>query len=147
MPPPPARLALAVALVLAAASLTACSKAEQAPPAGAATSTTLGERLSSPAKVVIVTPRNGQTVPKGDVRLKVELDKAKIVNVTTTKVRPDQGHVHVLVDGKLAAMNYKLDGTLPAMTPGQHVLRVEFVAADHLPFDPRVLAQSAFLVR
>lgn len=147
MPPRPARLALAMALVLAAASLAACSKVEQAPPAAGATSTTLGERVSSPAKVAIVTPRNGQTVPKGDVRLKVELDKAKIVNVTTTKVRPDQGHVHVLVDGKLAAMNYALDGTLPAMTPGQHVVRVEFVAADHLPFDPRVFTQSAFLVR
>jgi hypothetical protein len=146
MPPRPPRLALAMALVLAAASLAACSKVEQAPPAAAATSTTLGERVSSPAKVAIVTPRNGQTVPKGDVRLKVELDKAKIVNVTTTKVRPDQGHVHVLVDGKLAAMNYALDGTLPAMTPGQHVVRVEFVAADHLPFDPRVFTQSAFLV-
>jgi hypothetical protein len=66
--------------------------------------------------------------------------------VTTTKVRPDQGHVHVLVDGQLAAMNYTLDGKLPALTPGQHVIRVEFVAADHLPFDPRVFAQSAFLV-
>jgi len=138
-------LALPVALVLAAACLAACSNAEPTPPA--ATSTTLGERLSSPAKLAIVTPRNGQTVAKGEVRLKVELDKATIVNVTTTNVRPDQGHVHVLVDGQLAAMNYKLDGTLPALSPGQHVVRVEFVAADHLPFDPRVFTQAAFLVK
>lgn len=145
MPSRRTRLVLPVAFVLAA-SLAACSNAEQAPPAAPATSTTLGERLSSPAKLAIVTPRNGQTVPKGDVRLKVDLDKATIVNVTTTNVRPDQGHVHVLVDGQLAAMNYALDGKLPALAPGQHVIRVEFVAADHLPFDPRVFTQSAFLV-
>jgi hypothetical protein len=28
--------------------------------------------------------------------------------------------------------------------PGQHVVQVEFVAADHAPFEPRVLAQAAF---
>ena len=31
-------------------------------------------------------------------------------------------------------------------SPGQHVVQVEFVAADHAPFDPRVMTQSAFQV-
>jgi hypothetical protein len=31
-----------------------------------------------------------------------------------------------------------------AARPGQHVVQVEFVAADHAPFEPRVLAQAAF---
>jgi Family of unknown function (DUF6130) len=139
--------ALSAVLVLAAAGLAGCSKAKPAAPAAAPTSVTLGERPSSPAKLVILSPRNGQTVPAGTLRLELELDKAKIVNVTSTRVRPDQGHVHVLVDGQLVAMNYSLDGPLPALAKGQHVIRVEFVGADHLPFDPRVSTQTAFLVK
>jgi hypothetical protein len=43
-------------------------------------------------------------------------------------------------------MNYGLSQRLPQLTPGQHVLQVEFVAADHAPFEPRVLTQAAFQV-
>ena len=50
------------------------------------------------------------------------------------------------VDGKLVAMNYGLRQRLPALPPGQHVVQVEFVAADHAPFEPRVLTQAAFQV-
>jgi len=41
-------------------------------------------------------------------------------------------------------MNYGLREQLPELTPGQHVVQVEFVAADHAPFEPRVLTQAAF---
>jgi hypothetical protein len=44
-------------------------------------------------------------------------------------------------------MNYGLNERLPRLTPGQHLVQVEFVAADHAPFDPRVLAQAAFTVQ
>jgi hypothetical protein len=37
-------------------------------------------------------------------------------------------------------MNYQAHQTIPNVVPGHHVLTVEFVAADHLPFDPRVVA-------
>jgi hypothetical protein len=43
-------------------------------------------------------------------------------------------------------MNYGLRHRLPKLPPGQHVVQVEFVAADHAPFDPRVLTQTAFQV-
>jgi len=43
-------------------------------------------------------------------------------------------------------MDYGLDERLPRLAPGQHLLQVEFVAADHAPFDPRVLTQAAFRV-
>jgi hypothetical protein len=36
--------------------------------------------------------------------------------------------------------------TMPRLPPGQHVVQVEFAAADHVPFDPRVLTRSAFRV-
>jgi hypothetical protein len=33
---------------------------------------------------------------------------------------------------------------LRSIPPGRHTLRAEFVAADHLPFDPPVIAQVTF---
>ena len=78
--------------------------------------------------------------------LVLNLDGAKVVNQTTTHVQGDEGHIHLYLDGKLVAMNYGLRQRLPQLPPGQHVVQVEFVAADHAPFDPRILTQSAFQV-
>jgi hypothetical protein len=61
-------------------------------------------------------------------------------------VQGGEGHLHLHVDGKLVTMNYGLRERLPRLSPGQHVVQVEFVAADHVPFEPRVLTQAAFQV-
>jgi hypothetical protein len=137
-------VALTGALVLAAA-LAGCSGDKSA--GATPTSDTLGPRPSSPAQVTIVSPRNGATVAASGAALDVRLAKAKIVNLTTRNIKPTEGHIHVLVDDRLVSMNYKLSGELPKLGPGTHVVRVEFVAADHLPFDPRVFAQAAFVVK
>ena len=140
---PLAALALAVAVLL----LAACSGSGGSAGAPATPSTTaLGPRPASTAKLTILTPHNGQTVHSLTPQVHLGLAGAKIVAQTSTHIRPDQGHVHLLVDGKLVAMNYGLDERLPKLTPGQHLVQVEFVAADHAPFDPRVLAQAAFIV-
>ena len=89
----------------------------------------------------------GATEPASGTPLQVRLGKAKIVSQTTRNIKPDEGHVHVLLDDRLVTMNYQLKGKLPKMEAGTHVVKVEFVAADHLPFDPRVLAQAAFVVK
>jgi hypothetical protein len=139
---PPGRVLVAVAL--AAVGLAACSGGGDG---GAPTATTATvQRPSSPAKLSIVSPRNGQTVNGPRPALRLDLRGAKIVSQTTTRIRGDQGHVHLYVDGKLVTMNYGLRERLPQLTPGQHVVQVEFVAADHAPFDPRVLTQAAFEV-
>jgi hypothetical protein len=147
------RLAAAAAGLVLVAAVAACSGGGAAGQAGsggqasAPASTTAAERPSSPAKLTIETPHNGQVVKGGSVQLRLGLRNAKIVAATTTNIRPDQGHVHVMLDGRLISMNYQLSQALPKLTPGTHVLQVEFVAADHLPFDPRVLTQAAFEVR
>jgi hypothetical protein len=147
------RLAAAAASLVLVAVLAGCSGGGSGGQAGsggqtsAPASTAMAERPRSPAKLTIETPRNGQVVKGGSVTLRLRLQNAKIVAATTTNIRPDQGHVHVMLDGRLISMNYQLSETLPKLTPGTHVLRVEFVASDHLPFDPRVLAQTAFEVQ
>lgn len=142
---------LAAALALAALVLAGCSSGgSPSDGSGQPSDTTAGantaDRPSSTGKLTIDAPRNGQTVKGTNLTLKLDLQGAKVVAATTTKIQPDQGHVHVMLDGKLISMNYSLSEKLPKMTVGTHLLQVEFVASDHLPFDPRVLTQAAFQV-
>ena len=48
-------------------------------------------------------PRNGQTISRRTPEVRLSLAGAKIVSHTTTRIRPDQAHIHLLVDGKLVA--------------------------------------------
>jgi hypothetical protein len=138
----------ALAVVVAALAVTACSGGDDT--GGSATGTTtapaVADRPSSPAKLTIQEPRQGQTVKQNRPELVLDLDGGKIVNQTTTRIQGDEGHIHLHVDGKLVDMNYGLRQRLPQLPPGEHVVQVEFVAADHAPFDPRVLTQAAFQV-
>ncbi|HZD74412.1 MAG TPA: hypothetical protein VE776_11105 [Actinomycetota bacterium] len=145
---------LTAALALAALGLAGCSGGgssgsggQGGSPPPSATTAANADRPSSTAKLSILAPRNGQVVDSGaNLTLKLGLTGAKIVQATTTKIQPDQGHVHVMLDGKLISMNYQLSEKLPKLGPGAHQIQAEFVAADHLPFDPRVLTQAAFQV-
>ncbi|HVA84842.1 MAG TPA: hypothetical protein VNF73_00845 [Candidatus Saccharimonadales bacterium] len=96
-----------------------------------------GSRLSSPAIVSIVQPTPNQVITGSTVHVVVSLQNATIVPVTTTAVRPDQGHVHLYVDNVLVSMNYGLTQDI-TVKPGTWLLKAEFVASDHAPFNPRV---------
>jgi hypothetical protein len=140
-----ARSAAVLAAATLALTVAGCSGGDGGPETPTTTAAPAAARPSSPARLTIVSPRNGQTVGEG-AELRLGLDGGRIVNQTTTRVQGDEGHLHLHVDGKLVDMNYGLRQRLPQLAPGEHVVRVEFVAADHAPFDPRVLTQAAFQV-
>jgi hypothetical protein len=129
------------AVVAVAVLLAACSASQSATPSPAASG--LGPRPSSPATVQIVQPAPGATVTGTSVHVVLKLTGAEIVSATTTAIRPDQGHVHLYVDNVLVSMNYGLEQDL-AVHPGTYVLKAEFVAADHAPFNPRVWSSEVF---
>ena len=108
--------------------------------------TSSGPRPSSPAQITILSPTNGQVVHGTTVQLKVLLKNAKVVPATTTHIVPTQGHLHVILDNQLISMNFSTHQLIPNLTPGQHLLKVEFVASDHLPWNPRIIAGVAFEV-
>ena len=105
------------------------------------------DRPASTAKLAIISPTNGQVVTGTTVQMKVSLKDAKIVAAATTDVVPDEGHLHVLLDDQLISMTGGTTQLLANLTPGQHLLKVEFVASDHAPFDPRVITAVAFEVQ
>ena len=100
-----------------------------------------GPRPSSGAVVAIVEPKNGATVTGSTLRVVLSLQNAVIVKQTSTDIRPDQGHVHLYVNNVLVSMNYGLVQDL-AVHKGTYVLKAEFVASDHAPFNPRVYSPA-----
>lgn len=112
-----------------------------------ATQTTSSARPASTADLSIVSPTNGEVIHGTTAELKVSLKDATIVPATTTNVVPDEGHLHVILDDQLVSMTGDTTQVIPGLTPGQHLLKVEFVASDHVPFDPRVIAAVAFEVK
>ena len=129
-------------LTAALALLAACSNAAPSSP-----SPSQSHRSSSPARIKITSPRNGEVIHGSSVPLRISLEGARIVKPTTTNIDPRKGHVHVYLDGKIVSMNFALDARVNKVTPGTHLLKVEFVASDHLPFDPRILDATSFEVK
>jgi uncharacterized lipoprotein YmbA len=130
---PSASLLLSLAL-----ALTACASPEASTATPSAASSP-SARPSSSAIVTITSPKNGEAVTGTKVKVTVSLENARIVSATTTNIRPDQGHLHLYVNNVLTSMNYQLDQEL-TVHAGTYAVKVEFVAADHAPFNPRVIS-------
>jgi len=103
-------------------------------------------RPTTSARLQIVSPApNAVTGP--DVTIQLELTGGEIVQTSTGPLRPDQGHIHVSVDGKLISMAYGTTQDLHGLTPGPHTMSAEYVATDHAPFANRVVAAVLFQVQ
>ena len=140
----------ALALLLVAAACAPVAGATASPPSvtsgapGASASASAGPRPSSPAVVAITQPAVGASVAGPKVHVVITLTGGQIVQATTTDVRPDQGHVHLYVNNALVSMNYGLEQDI-SLQPGTYVLKAEFVASDHVPFNPRVWSPEVYI--
>jgi hypothetical protein len=70
----------------------------------------------------------------------------KVVPFSSLHLVPNEGHIHLYLDGSLRSMLGGLRAQLVA-PPGTHTIRAEFVAVDHGPFDPRVVRAIRIRVR
>lgn len=104
-------------------------------------------RPSTTARLEIVQPGPNQILGP-DFELDINLIGAKVVpeNVSGGTLKPDEGHIHVSLDGKLVNMTYGTSQEMKDVPPGPHTVQAEFVAADHAPFQNRVVAAVAFEV-
>ena len=138
-----------VSLVMTAALLAGACTSDAAPPdgSGATAVSPAAERPSSTATIAIVSPKQGEVIHGSTADLKVKLTGGEIVQQTSTDLQPDQGHLHVILDDHLVTMTASTESLLTDLTPGLHILQVEFVANDHAPFAPRVLAKTSFEVQ
>ena len=94
----------------------------------------------------MLSPRSGEVL-HGDpaiVPVVLRLSGGRVVPLTSIHLVPNEGHIHLYLDGSLEAMT-GLDASI-AVQPGSHTLEAEFVAVDHGPFRPPVIVTVAFRV-
>jgi hypothetical protein len=103
-------------------------------------------RPSTSAHLEIVTPAANETTPP-NINLQFALQGAQVSAPTKLQITPNEGHIHVSIDGKLISMSYGLTQPVNSLAPGSHTLQAEFVANDHLPFATRVIAAVLFKVQ
>jgi hypothetical protein len=131
----------ATVVVMAVVLLAACSSSS-------ASSASTATRPATAARLVILAPRAGAVVgPQPTLRLKLSGGRLATAAVSGANVPADEGFVHVYVDDKLVSVLYSLTQKLPALDPGAHTVRVEFVALDHAPFANTVTDSTRFSVK
>lgn len=109
---------------------------------------TAATRIASTANVDILEPRSGARASGRFMEVVLRLQGGRVVQAASTRLRPDAGHLHLSVDGRLLSMTggMRQQVDLSELEPGMHLLRVEFVATDHGPFNPPVVATMPFVV-
>ncbi|MEX0790524.1 MAG: hypothetical protein WD178_07095 [Actinomycetota bacterium] len=129
------KAAFSAVLLLA---LVACSESPEDNPQA--------ERIASTAKMTIVEPAQGAVIEGTRLRVVISLEGGKIIPQATREIQPDEGHMHLSLDGQLSTMTYGLDQEIE-VTPGRHILQAEYVAGDHAPFNPRIIQARQIEVR
>ena len=113
---------------------------------GGGSSTGTAVRPHTDAKLLVVSPSpNELTGP--DVPVQFQVVGATVSPPQKNNLAPNEGHIHVTVDGKLVAMAFRTSTQLTGLSPGPHTLQAEFVANDHLPFADRVISIVLFTVK
>ena len=105
-------------------------------------------RPSTTGRLSFITPTPGE-VFRGNpatVPVALHLAGARVVPFISTHLVPNEGHVHLFLDGSIVSMSFTLETTLQ-VRPGRHQLAAEFVAVDHGPFSPPVITGVAFDVK
>ena len=103
-----------------------------------------GDSHSSEATVQIVTPEDAAELAEGQAaKVEVELANGTLArNASATT----GGHMHLYVDGQLRSMPYSLEARV-TFERGEHTLRVEYVDAQHLSYEPPVEDEVTVTVR
>lgn len=143
MTPPVRRLRgglAGVALIVAVVAVAGCGGKA---PSGSSTPPPAGPRPQSTATLAIVAPAPGERVVGSTVHVTIRLSGGTVVPQTSTDLKPDKGHIHLSLDGKVVSMAYGVEQDV-TVTPGTHLLTAEFVATDHFPFNPRILKTVTF---
>jgi hypothetical protein len=108
--------------------------------------TPTANRPTTPVRIQITAPTPNQVTPP-DTTVTIQLIGGTVVQRTTGKLTPTEGHVHVSVDGKLVSMAYTTTQEIKGLSPGAHSVQAEFVAVDHAPFKNRPVAAVLFTVQ
>ena len=112
------------------------------------------------APVLNITPKDGGTVPAGDVTVSAQVFNFNIVDKLGQAAAAGEGHLHFFMDVDAPTTQGQpavtAQGTYAAtkdttytwhnVTPGTHTFSVELANNDHTPLNPPVIAKSTVTV-
>ena len=130
-----------LALAASAALLGGCAQKPASAPQSSAP-----QAAVAPPTIQLLTPKNGEVVPAGDVKMSVQATGLKFVMPSKTNVA-GEGHVHFALDGQPVKMSAQPDYTYPGVTPGKHTLVAELVQNDATSFSPPVRQEIGFTAK
>jgi hypothetical protein len=110
------------------------------------------KRPSSTGRLAVISPRPGTVYAPTSVPVSLDLTGASVLLQSSATVTRDTGHIHLELDGQTITLLAGLEADVvqvlgKPLEPGPHLLQVEFAAADHLPFNPRVIVAVPFTVQ
>jgi hypothetical protein len=126
-----------ITLLIATAALLAACGSDSTPTTTASPTPNLATRPSTPVKIYLVSPTNGEVVHGDMVHVQVRIVGGVISTITSTHITPTLGHVHLYFDNQLIYMAFSLQENLPVHAGVTYTMYAEFVAQDHFPFYPR----------
>src|ERR1700689_3639143 len=135
------RRPLLVLLTTMLLCITACQSTSPSDPTGTPAPTPyptpvggLGHRPSSPVKITLLSPTNGEVVHGTSVLVKVSIVGGIITPTTSSIISPTKGHVHLYINNQLIFMQYSLSETITVKPGVEYAMYAEYVAQDHFPF-------------
>jgi|SRR5580692_2228465 hypothetical protein len=145
------RRPLLILLTALTVLLTACASASAGDPTGTPAPTPyptpvggLGHRPSSPVKLTLLSPTNGEVVHGTSLLVKVSVVGGIITPTTSSIISPTKGHVHLYLNNQLIYMQYALSETITVKPGLEYAMYAEYVAQDHFPFSPRDVTPTIF---
>jgi hypothetical protein len=145
------RRPLLILLTALTVLLTACASASAGDPTGTPAPTPyptpvggLGHRPSSPVKLTLLSPTNGEVVHGTSLLVKVSVVGGIITPTTSSIISPTKGHVHLYINNQLIYMQYSLSETITVKPGVEYAMYAEYVAQDHFPFSPRDVTPTIY---
>ena len=101
-------------------------------------------RPATTARLEVLAPPDGATF-SGKVPMRARVAGGRLAPAAALANQPNEGHLHIAVDGQLTSMVGTENQDLPVPL-GEHRITVEFVANDHLAFCPTVTVTRRVVV-
>jgi hypothetical protein len=138
-------LTVLLALVTACGSATAAGDSATPAPTPYPTPVGgLGHHPSSPAKITLLSPTNGEVVHGTSLLVRVSIVGGIITPTTNAIISPTKGHVHLYLNSQLIPMLYSLSESITVKPGLEYAMYAEYVAQDHYPFSPRDVTPTIF---
>jgi hypothetical protein len=145
------RRPLLVLLTAVLLGITGCASASPSDPTGTPAPTPyptpvggLGHRPSSPVKITLVSPTNGEVVHGTSVVVTVAITGGIVTPTVTSDISRTKGHVHLYINNQLTYMQYSLTEPITVKPGLEYAMYAEYVAQDHFPFSPRDVTPTIF---